>query len=300
MAIKELHVDLTPQLRRAELYAKRNVLSKTIEGSWVTTYKGRGIEFAGYRSYQYGDDASSIDWRASLRSKEPLVREFEEYKSFSVFILLDVSNSMLFSSTEKLKCEYAAELAYSLAEGILRGGDAVGIGLFTNEIKQAIYPNIGSGMLDKIAKELKDPDNYGGPYDLPKVLQQTASYLKSNAVLIIISDFIGLQEGWERYIRMLSQHFDLIGIMVKDQRDRQLPKGTGQYTLADPFTDQSIYIDTNQYAEEYAKMVLEDEKHIRRMFEGIKGGLALITTDKGFEEPLTRFMRRRQFITMTA
>lgn len=299
MAIKELKLDLTPHLRKAELYAKRNVLSKTIEGSWVTTFKGRGIEFAGYRAYQYGDDASTIDWRASLRSKEPLVREFEEYKSFSVFILLDVSNSMLFSSTEKLKCEYAAEMAYSLAEGILRGGDAVGMGLFTNEITRAIYPDIGHGMLEKISKELKNPENYGGKFDLRKVLKQTQSYLKSNAVIIIISDFIGLEEGWERYVRMTSQHFDLIAVMTKDQRDRVLPRGTGQYTLRDPYTDKDLYIDVNHYADEYEKRVIEEEAHIKRVFESIKGGCVLIRTDKEYEEPLTRFMRRRQFITMT-
>lgn len=72
MAIKELRIELTPRVRKAEIYAKRSVLSKTISGNWVTSFKGRGIEFAGYRSYQYGDDASLIDWRASLRSKETM------------------------------------------------------------------------------------------------------------------------------------------------------------------------------------------------------------------------------------
>lgn len=297
--IKDFRVDLSPKIRKAEIFAKRNVLSKTLEGTWVTTFKGRGIEFAGYRSYQFGDDASLIDWRASLRSKEPLVREFEEYKSFSVFIMLDVSNSMLFTSTNKLKCEYAAELAYALADGILKGGDAVGLGMFTDELKVGIPPDIGRGMSDKIAKQLADPDNYGGKFDLHKVLRQTVSFLKSNAVLIVISDFLGLEPGWERFTRAMSRNFEVMGLMVRDPRDRYLPKGAGQYSLADPFEEKYMYIDVDQFAGKYHDLVVEEEKRIRWVFESVRGGFVLLQTDKDFVDPLLRFMRRRQFITMT-
>lgn len=299
MAIKELRVDLSPRIHKAEIYAKRSVLSKTISGNWVTSFKGRGIEFAGYRSYQYGDDASLIDWRASLRAKEPVVREFEEYRSFSVFILLDVSESMLFTSTEKLKAEYAAELAYSLAESVLRGGDAVGLGMFTDELKVSMYPNIGRGVLDRIAKELKNPEHYGGRFDFKKVIKQTISFLKSNAILIIISDFLGIEDGWERYVRMMSRNFEMIGILVRDPRDRALPKNIGQYAIEDPYSNQHLYIDVNDVAQQYKLLTEQDELRIRRVFEGVKGGLASISTDEDYVEPILRFLRRRQFVTST-
>lgn len=297
MAIKELRVDLAPRIHKAEIYAKRSVLSKTISGNWVTSFKGRGIEFAGYRSYQYGDDASLIDWRASLRAKEPVVRVFEEYRSFSVFILLDVSDSMLFTSTDKLKAEYAAEMAYSLADSILRGGDAVGLGMFTDELKVNMYPNIGRGVLDRFAKELKNPEHYGGGFDFKKVLKQTISFLKSNAVLIIISDFLGMEQGWERYVRMMSQNFEMIGLMTRDPRDRMLPRNIGQYSLEDPYSNQYLYLDVNDVAHQYKTVTEKDEKRVRRVFEGVKGGMASISTDKDYVEPLMRFLRRRQFVT---
>ncbi|MBD3209635.1 DUF58 domain-containing protein [Candidatus Woesearchaeota archaeon] len=299
MAIKDLRVDLTPHIRKAEIFAKRSVLSKTFSGNWVTSFKGRGIEFAGYRSYQYGDDASLIDWRASLRAKEAVVREFEEYRSFSVFIMLDVSNSMLFSSTDKLKAEYAAELAYAVAEGVLRGGDAVGLGMFTDELVVNMHPNIGRGMLDRIKKELGNPENYGGGLDFKKVLRQTVSFLKTNAVLIIISDFLGLDKGWERYVRMLSNNFELLGLMVRDPRDRALPRNVGQYAVLDPYSKRHLYIDVNDYFEKYKALVEEEERYLRAVFKGVRGGMTLIMTDKDYAEPLMRFLRRREFITMT-
>ncbi len=299
MKIKQLNIELIPRIKKAEIYARRSVLSKMLEGSWSTTYKGRGIEFAGYRSYQYGDDASLIDWRASLRTKETLVREFEEYKTFSVFILLDVSDSMLFTSTEKLKAEYAAEMTYALADAILRAGDAVGLGMFNDQLITRIYPDIGSGVMEKIRKELLNKENYGGGFDMKKVLLQTRSFLKSNAVLIIISDFIGLKPGWERYMIGMGEHFEILTIMIRDPRDLRIPKGAGQYSIEDPYTKEYLYIDTDQYAEQYEKETEQEIKHFRNVIEGAKGGFVLINTKKDYLDALMRFFRKREFVTAT-
>jgi len=122
MPIKQLDLISCRKLRKTEVAAKRRVLSKVLEGSWIALLKGRGMEFAGFRPYTYGDDASRIDWNATLRAKEVLVREFEEYKTVNVFFLLDISDSMLFTSQKKLKCEYAAEMMFNLATAIVRRG----------------------------------------------------------------------------------------------------------------------------------------------------------------------------------
>jgi len=61
MGLRELKVDLTPGLQKLDVYSRRDILSRTMEGEWSTTFKGRGIEFAGFRDYSYGDDASLID-----------------------------------------------------------------------------------------------------------------------------------------------------------------------------------------------------------------------------------------------
>ena len=121
MPLQELRLELFPQFKKIELKARLDIISKFLEGDWTTMLKGQGTEFAGFRPYSaFVDDATLIDWKATLRSGEILVREFEKTRSFNVFVLMDVSDSMLFSSTDKLKCEYAAELAFSLCFAINR------------------------------------------------------------------------------------------------------------------------------------------------------------------------------------
>ncbi|GIU69573.1 MAG: hypothetical protein KatS3mg002_0809 [Candidatus Woesearchaeota archaeon] len=94
MPINKFEAELLPKIRKLDVYAKQQALSEVIEGNWTTTFKGHGMEFSGYRTYQYGDDASLIDWKASLRSKSLLVKEYEQEKSVNVFFLFDVSNSI--------------------------------------------------------------------------------------------------------------------------------------------------------------------------------------------------------------
>jgi len=293
MPVKELRIDLTPHLRKVKLKARRDVLNRVLEGNWSTIFKGQGLEFAGYRAYTYGDDASKIDWAASLRAHEILVRELEEYHNFNVFFLVDVSNSMLFSSTGKLKAEYAAEMVLSLCYAIMQGGDAIGLGLFTDRLISKIPPSFGKGVYYRIIRELINPKNYGGVVDFTKVLQYVSTFLKERSLIIIVSDFIGLKPGWHRYLNILSGRYDIIGIMVRDPRDYVMPRSAGQFLVEDPYTGEKLYIDSHQYARRYAEDARRNEEFIRSSFEKAKLGFISLRTDKEFQEPILNYFRKR-------
>ncbi|MBU1198599.1 MAG: DUF58 domain-containing protein [Nanoarchaeota archaeon] len=299
MPIKELKIDLTPHIQRVKLKPRRDILNRVLEGNWSTIFKGQGLEFAGFRAYTYGDDASKIDWGASLRAHDILVRELEEYHNFNVFFLVDVSNSMLFSSTDtgKLKAEYAAELAFSLCYAMMQSGDAIGLGMFNDKLVTKIPPNLGKGAYYQILRALSNKNNYGGDFDLTKALLYVRSFLKERSVIILISDFIGLQEGWHSYLNILSGIYDIIGIMVRDPRDSFMPQSSGQYLIEDPFSNEKLYIDSHQYAKVYRKETKKEEEFIRSSFEKAKLGFIQLRTDEDFQEPIMKYFRKRLTLT---
>ena len=296
MPTNEINVDIIPGIRKLEVFARKETLSKTFEGNWTSVFKGHGMEFAGYRAYTYSDDASLIDWKASLRSKEILVRDYEQERSLSVIFLLDVSNSMLFSSTGKLKAEYAAELVSTLSYAILRTGDSVGLAMFTDKLVTKQPPNIGRSVHYFMVKDLLDPDNYGGNFNLKNALKFLASFWKKRALVIIVSDFLGLDENWYKYLMIASQQYELIGIMVRDPLDRELPEESAAYTVQDPFSSQKMIINPKEYAEAYRLYVQKEELEIERRFKQTKSGFLLLTTDKEFYKPVITFFRKREFI----
>lgn len=293
MPVKELKIDLTPALGKLDVYSRRDILSRTMTGEWATVFKGRGIEFAGFRAYVYGDDASMIDWKASLRSKETLIREFEEFKNFTVFFLFDVSDTMLFSSGDKLKCEYAAELIYVMADAINKAGDSVGMSMFNDSLINKVYPNIGAEVMHNIKANLLNSRNYGGLMDIKKVLRLTASFVSQKAVLIIVSDFLGFEEGWEKYIRMLSDDYEIIGLMISDPRDLELPASGGQFMLKDPLSGENLYVDVKKYAGIYKEKTSERVRWIHNLFIKSKGDFLSLRTDEDYLIKVIQFFERR-------
>ncbi len=297
MPVKQLDLDLVPQLRKVDIAAKRRVLSRVLEGSWTALLKGRGMEFAGFRQYTYGDDASRIDWNATLRAKEVLVREFEEYKTVNVFFLLDVSDSMLFSSAAKLKCEYAAEVLFNLATAIVDAGDSVGYAMFSDRIVAKQFPGLGREVIYRMAQDLSDGKNYGGKSDFKQVMALVNGLLHQRSLIVIISDFIGLPDGWERYVRMFSMQYDLIGIMIRDPRDAELPDKGIQVLVASPDgSGEKLLIDLKQYAALYREEAGREERYVQSTFEKAKAGFLRISTAEEPFDALTGYFRKRSKI----
>jgi uncharacterized protein (DUF58 family) len=293
MPINELKIDLLPRIKGLKIKARRDIMSKVLEGNWNTIFKGQGMEFAGYRSYTFGDDASKIDWSASLRANEILVRELEEFHNFNIFFLIDVSDSMLTSSTGKLKAEYAAELAFSLSYSIMRSGDALGMGMFTDKLVSKLSPNLGKGTYYNMIKELTNPGNYGGNFDFVQALKYVQSFLKERSLVIIISDFLGMKEGWNRYLNILSGRYDLIGIMIRDPRDLNLPKHGGEFILRDPYSDEKLLVDSTQYGKIYHEEATKNETFVRNSFEKSKLGFVSLKTNEDYHEHIIDYFRKR-------
>ncbi len=293
MAIKELKINLEPEVKKLDFYSKRDVLSRDSEGDFRTAFKGKGLEFAGFRKYQPEDDANIIDWKASLRSSNILVREFEEYKNHTIFFLFDVSDSMLFSSHEKLKCEYAAEMIHTLSESLLKSGDNVGMAMFNDTLINKIYPSIGKGVVNNIKKVLLNNENYGGGFSLSRALLLTQSLLGNRAVIIIVSDFIGLEKNWESYVRMCSDSFELIAFMIRDPRDLKLPHIKGRFMLKNPFEKDNVYADISKISVEYEKLNKKHIDYVHSVFRKSRGDFLLLNTDSDYLDEIVKFFNKR-------
>lgn len=300
MPIKELLVELDASKASAELRAKRRVLSRVLEGLWTTLLKGRGMEFAGYRQYTYGDDASRIDWNATLRGNQTLVREYEEYKTVNVFFMLDLNDSMLFTTQEKLKCEYAAELMFHFAKAVTDIDDAVGYALYTNDIMKHQLPTIGMNVITHLEQELSNGKNYGGDADFKRVMMLVSGLLRERSLIVIISDFVMLPIGWELYIKSLSTRFDLIGIMVRDPRDSELAEERTQAILQDPMNENDrMLVDFKQYAGLYEDEVTRNETYVESVFGKAKAGFLKIDTTVEPLSQLIQYFKKRARIVRT-
>ena len=89
-----MKVDRTALARFAQLRLHApSVATSLQQGDRRSPFLGRGVEFADFREYDPGDDIRLIDWNVYLRLGQVLVRQFNEERSLSIKICLDVSAS---------------------------------------------------------------------------------------------------------------------------------------------------------------------------------------------------------------
>ena len=291
--MRKLRVKLAPAIRQLEVVT-RGMVSTRLIGQYKSVFKGKGLEFASYRAYAPDDDASLIDWKASRRANQLLVKQFVEERNLEVFFLIDTSASMVFGSTEKLKNEYVAELVASLAYVILESGDSVGFALFNRDVLAKSPPLRGKKQFYQLTSKILDAANYGDIYDLEGALRFIITYLPEGTVVMMVTDFIGLRGDWERYLKIAAKKFDLITIMVRDPRDRTMPYINRQILVQDPFSRRQMIINPIQLKGRYEDYVLKQEAQIRQKFTQAGAAFIELSTDKPFGPPIIGFFKRRQ------
>jgi len=291
---RRLNIDPTPMIKKLEVLVRAKMRSGLL-GAYISLFKGvSGLEFDGYRDYTQDDDASIIDWKATARSKRLLVKEYVETKELEVFFLIDLSNSMIFGSTEKLKNEYASELALTLAYIILMNGDKVGYAMFNHGIIKTRRHSKGILQFIRMNTDLTNPDNHGGGYNLTKALEFMDSYIeKKGTMLVIISDFIG-EKRVSPKMKIIANKFDTIAIMVRDPRDSMLPTDIEQVLIQDPYSRDRTVIDSALLSNFYETYVKREEKGIRDSFVKLNVDFLNLTTDREFVNPVIEMFSKRR------
>ena len=257
-------------------------------------FRGSGVEFAGLREYIPGqDDATKIDWKASLRSKSIYVKQYEEERDLYIQVLLDSSSSMLFGTQKKTKYEYASIIAGSIVYAAIETGDNVGFSIFNEGIKAFLEPTNETTQYYNALRLIVNEENQGGKCNLEKALTHILNTAEPRTILFIISDFIGISETeWKDALTMVRGKIDrIIGIMVRDIRDDELPKNLGYIRVRDPFEEKKIMTVNSDIARfKYEKLAADQIRDVEEKFKSSKAGFFRVYTTDHFVNSLIRYI----------
>ena len=145
--------ELLKKVRKIEIKTKR-LSNHIFGGEYHSTFKGRGMTFSEVRQYQYGDDVRAIDWNVTARYNEPYIKVFEEERELTMMLMVDISGSEFFGTTEQFKKDTVTEIAATLAFSAIQNNDKVGLILFSDEVELYIPPKKGKSHVLRIIREL--------------------------------------------------------------------------------------------------------------------------------------------------
>ncbi len=258
-------------------------------------FRGKALEFDRYREYSPEDDASLIDWKASLRSDKTLVKQYKEERKLKIMFVIDVGENMIFGSSDKLKCEIAAEIAAALSYVIMDYNNEVGYFLFSNKLKKLTFPESGDRRFHLFLDDLSNSDFYGGITDLNIPLDFLSHSIKKENVdcIFFISDFLNFDNTMRKKFEVISDKFETICLVLKDPLDFSLPLDSRDVLLENPKTGEQFLINPKKIESLYSKNAEEKIKQREKFFQSLVLDFENFLTNKNFVPTLASFLKRR-------
>lgn len=290
--------ELLKHVRKIEI--KTRGLSRHIfAGQYHSAFKGRGMAFSEVRDYQYGDDIRNIDWNVTARFNQPFVKVFEEERELTVMLLIDVSGSRMFGTTNLLKKNLITEISAVLAFSAIQNNDKIGVLMFSDKVEKFIPPKKGRTHILHIIRELINFTPTSKGTDLSEALRYLTNAIKKRCTAFVLSDFMDFKSNttepsFTSALTIASNKHDMVGIRIYDPREVQIP-AVGLIKLKDSETGQYNWVDTSSYAvrEAYSEWWNETEISLKQTFSRCKVDSVAIATDEDYVKPLIKLFKHR-------
>ncbi len=288
--------DILKRVRKIEIKT-RGLSNEIFAGKYHTAFKGRGMSFAEVREYRIGDDVRDIDWNVTARSRKPHIKVYEEERELTMMLMVDVSGSRMFGTTDFLKKNIITELAAVLAFSASQTGDKVGCIFFSDKVEKFIPPKKGRSHILAIIRELVGfvPESNGTA--ISEAVRYLTGVNKKRCTAFLLSDFLNSKrddEALDDALKIASARHDIIALKVSDPREREMPD-VGIVELQDAETARKVWVDTASQAvrDHYAKRWAEREAKTRELLLHNRIDIADISTDSDYVAELIKLFKKR-------
>ncbi len=290
--------ELLKRVRKIEI--KTRGLSRQIfAGEYHSAFKGRGMAFSEVREYQYGDDIRNIDWNVTARFNQPYIKVFEEERELTVMLLIDVSGSRMFGTTNMLKKNLITEISAVLAFSAIQNNDKIGVIFFSDKVEKFIPPKKGSSHILHIIRELINLKPSSEGTNISEALRYLTNAIKKRCTAFVLSDFMDFNEStvepnFINALKIASNKHDLVSLRIFDPREQQLPS-MGLVKFKDAETGQYAWIDTasSVVRKKYSDWWLQTERVLKQTFSRTKVDSVAIATNEDYVKPLIKLFKLR-------
>ena len=288
--------DILKRVRKIEIKT-RGLSNEIFAGKYHTAFRGRGMSFSEVREYQSGDDVRDIDWNVTARSRKPHIKIYEEERELTMMLLIDVSASRMFGSTDRLKKNLMTEIAAVLAFSAAQNNDKVGCIFFSDRIEKFIPPKKGRSHILMIIRELIGFEPQSTRTRLSEPIRFLTNVNKKRCTTFILSDFLDSsrdEEALNDALKIARGKHDLVGIRVVDPREKELPD-VGIVELRDAETGRKVWVDTSSRAvrEHYAARWQARSERINETLKHNRIDTAEVTTDGDYVVELIKLFKQR-------
>jgi len=271
-------------------------VSSVLSGRYASRLRGRGLNFEEIRRYLPGDDIRTMDWKVTARTRSPHVRVYTEEKDRAVLLIVDQRINMYFGTRDKLKSVTAAQLAALGAWRAVDVGDRVGAVVFNDTELADIRPQRSQktimsilGTVVRMNHALQaDAQVEPNPGMLNRALEKALQLVPHDALVVMISDFFGVDGQTERLTARMAEHNDVLGLLVHDPL--RLRPAKQNLTVSDGSLQMEIDFADKRVREKLARDYREEQEHITHFLNRLAAPLLMVSNEGDVVDQVRRLL----------
>lgn len=208
-----------------------------LEGEYTSALKGKSLDFDDLREYAYGDDVRDIDWRASAKHQNPLVKRYVANRRHNVLFVVDTSITMQAAAPDyQAKYELASEVIGLLGYIAVKHNDNVGLATMngtTGQLEQVKF--MGGEMhlnrlLDIVEAKTLNNDNI---VNVNELLSKANSASNTRTIMVVIANEATPSPELKTILRKIKHRHDLIWVSIADINPASVPAKYNVMDIAD-------------------------------------------------------------------
>lgn len=190
---------------------------RQIDGAVLVRQRGQGSEFDSLRTYVLGDDVRAIDWRATARSRDVVVRTWRPERDRQVVLAVDTGRTSAARLGDEPRLDAGLDACLLLAAVAARAGDRVALVAADVAVRARLGPTAGSDVLPKLVNVLTTLEPALVETDPQLLAAEVLRQVSKRALVVLFSSLdTAADTGLLPAARALAARHELIVASVAD------------------------------------------------------------------------------------
>lgn len=218
-----------PEFAARRHLPSRLMLLREIDGAAAVQIRGQGTEFDSLREYVIGDDVRSIDWRATARRNDVVVRTWRPERDRRVLIVLDTSRTSAIRVQDAPRLDAGIEATLLLAALTSHAGDRVEVIAMDRRERARVAGASGARLLSLLGEQLADvhPELIETDWSLVTATVKARTTQRSLVVLVTALEPGSVEKGLMDTAILLQRDHQVVIASAKDPETDELRKRRG-------------------------------------------------------------------------
>jgi uncharacterized protein (DUF58 family) len=205
---------------------------RELDGRQAVLVRGEGTEFDSLREYVAGDDVRSIDWRATARATDVMVRTWRPERDRHILLVLDTGRTSAGRVGDGPRLDAAMDAALLLAALAVRAGDRVDLIAYDRRLRAAVHGSSASRLLPALVNAMAPIEPELTESDSRAMVTEILRRARHRSLVVLLTglDPAPLEHGLLPVLPRLTARHRLLLAGVADPRVAEMSRGRGEVT----------------------------------------------------------------------